>query len=768
MRSSLRSPRTSLFRKLLLAFVIASLAPALVYLSFVQFRVLTFLENEVVAFHHRDISFASEQMDTLFEDAIVTAIDISLRSELAEVGDFTPDRPYGAEQVFAVGRAVDMLARTIEQRSWIDSLYVLFPAGRREPVVLSNSGVSLLRDFADTAWIADYRAARQRIRISPTRVPLDPGRDDPSRSPVVTVVVPVQTYTPDEDTTLVAVNIRRSALRQRATVTSRAGYAVQILDARREILFETPGAPADEAVRDYVRTHVPPPGRWRSSIVRTGTSGVLVTAFLSHRFGLTYVCLTEVQGLLGGITDMRRSTLLITAVILAVGIVFSLLASRRIYLPLNTVLRRIASELRMEPGSGEGELALIGRAFERVVAEEKWIENLRTRYARDLEEGAVLKLMQGGDGLDPDLLELAPDQAGCFVAAAIDRYDEFREKYSDIEQHYYRRTVFGYLEEALAAHGTRCRGVVLPHNLMAFALVLRVPAEQSPDDAVAGIASALQSRVRMRDDLSVSLGFGTASRDAARLARSANESLRALQHKLIRGDGSVTLYSRVASVAYRYYYPLEIESHILNYLRLGMERELVAAVRSLVADLKTRAGLSVENAQAIMMDVIGGMLRQAAMSGLRGTGLLDNAGLFEELAHRESLDSMARWIEAFLARVFEQQRLQAASGNGLAGRLAAFVDAHCADPALDITRAADGLGISYRQVRRLAEKSFGVSFLTYVNRIRVERAKKLLAQGSARVEQVARSVGYANTQSFARFFKKYEGMPPGRFRSAGG
>jgi len=54
------------------------------------------------------------------------------------------------------------------------------------------------------------------------------------------------------------------------------------------------------------------------------------------------------------------------------------------------------------------------------------------------------------------------------------------------------------------------------------------------------------------------------------------------------------------------------------------------------------------------------------------------------------------------------------------------------------------------------------------DRLRIERAKILLTQGRDGMEQVARSVGYANIQSFARFFKKYEGMTPGKFRALSG
>ncbi|HYH03636.1 MAG TPA: helix-turn-helix domain-containing protein [Bacillota bacterium] len=40
-----------------------------------------------------------------------------------------------------------------------------------------------------------------------------------------------------------------------------------------------------------------------------------------------------------------------------------------------------------------------------------------------------------------------------------------------------------------------------------------------------------------------------------------------------------------------------------------------------------------------------------------------------------------------------------------------------------------------------------------------------LLSWSASINEVALSLGYNNTQSFNRFFKKYEGITPGEFRN---
>ena len=54
--------------------------------------------------------------------------------------------------------------------------------------------------------------------------------------------------------------------------------------------------------------------------------------------------------------------------------------------------------------------------------------------------------------------------------------------------------------------------------------------------------------------------------------------------------------------------------------------------------------------------------------------------------------------------------------------------------------------------------------MDYLNKTRIEHAKKLLANSDYTVAEVALRSGYNNDQAFNRFFKKFEGITPGMYR----
>jgi transcriptional regulator GlxA family with amidase domain len=73
-------------------------------------------------------------------------------------------------------------------------------------------------------------------------------------------------------------------------------------------------------------------------------------------------------------------------------------------------------------------------------------------------------------------------------------------------------------------------------------------------------------------------------------------------------------------------------------------------------------------------------------------------------------------------------------------------------------------GLPKRTFDRRFRAATGYSPLAYVQALRIEEAKQLLETGSARVEAVAREVGYEDAASFRRLFRRLAGMTPGDYR----
>ena len=81
-----------------------------------------------------------------------------------------------------------------------------------------------------------------------------------------------------------------------------------------------------------------------------------------------------------------------------------------------------------------------------------------------------------------------------------------------------------------------------------------------------------------------------------------------------------------------------------------------------------------------------------------------------------------------------------------------------------IATYAGEIGISENYLSRLVKQSTGRSVGAWIDIVRIQRAKHLLASSSLPVIDIAASVGIEDQSYFSRLFKKETGMTPSAFR----
>jgi len=82
-----------------------------------------------------------------------------------------------------------------------------------------------------------------------------------------------------------------------------------------------------------------------------------------------------------------------------------------------------------------------------------------------------------------------------------------------------------------------------------------------------------------------------------------------------------------------------------------------------------------------------------------------------------------------------------------------------------LTELSDLVQLSSFYLSRTFKEVTGYSIIKYFNKIKIDKAKELLAEGNKKVKEVAQELGYADEFYFSRMFKRIEGMSPSEFYS---
>ena len=87
---------------------------------------------------------------------------------------------------------------------------------------------------------------------------------------------------------------------------------------------------------------------------------------------------------------------------------------------------------------------------------------------------------------------------------------------------------------------------------------------------------------------------------------------------------------------------------------------------------------------------------------------------------------------------------------------------------LKISELADKLDIPPHHLSQLINQEYGTNFFDYINRFRIDEAKRMLADNQYKNEKIfaiAIDSGFNNKASFNRVFKRHTGLSPSEFKS---
>jgi len=84
---------------------------------------------------------------------------------------------------------------------------------------------------------------------------------------------------------------------------------------------------------------------------------------------------------------------------------------------------------------------------------------------------------------------------------------------------------------------------------------------------------------------------------------------------------------------------------------------------------------------------------------------------------------------------------------------------------LTLDEVAEAQEISPFSLSHIFTQEFGTPMMQALTGIRIDKAKALLASGEMMVKQVARAVGFADSNYFSKVFRQHVGMSPTQFQS---
>jgi AraC-like DNA-binding protein len=91
------------------------------------------------------------------------------------------------------------------------------------------------------------------------------------------------------------------------------------------------------------------------------------------------------------------------------------------------------------------------------------------------------------------------------------------------------------------------------------------------------------------------------------------------------------------------------------------------------------------------------------------------------------------------------------------------------EPDITLDTLAEALDMMPRDLSMLINRYFGINFYEFINRYRIEEAKRMLTASEYKdttITDIYLAVGFNSKSVFYTFFKKFEGVTPTSYRQS--
>lgn len=267
--------------------------------------------------------------------------------------------------------------------------------------------------------------------------------------------------------------------------------------------------------------------------------------------------------------------------------------------------------------------------------------------------------------------------------------------------------------------------------------------------------------------LHVTVGIGRCYRDMKDIALSSEESRKALHYKMVMSQQSIIAIDDLQLPESQDYYRLSLLAEPLTDALRQTDMDRVKSCLAAIFSEVVASNLPPEFIRQLSFDLIVKSLQAAEATGIDmgpTTESLDR--IHEELGRCESW----RMAESLVASVLEQlalkieERRSNRGRNDAIERMLKYVQEHYGDSSLSLDRLSEEFHLSPTYISKLFKEYTEHNFIDHLIEIRINSSKALLADTDLKVSQIAETVGYTNTGSFLRTFKKYTGKTPTDYR----
>lgn len=485
------------------------------------------------------------------------------------------------------------------------------------------------------------------------------------------------------------------------------------------------------------------------------------------------------HAVLGGIVDMRTTSVIVILCFFVLAIAASVYISHRLYQPVEAMLRHIRSHSDHDASLSQPEqdelsyvsnvystmarkldVALSEQDRQRGVAKNYQLRKLLLDSQTFTDDELALCIRQNG-------LRIVPDGAYALALLKFDDYRKFAENASPREKTLYSFAISNIAEETIAVDGLSCETI----DTRSDHLVLLISSDGKRHGEALSVPlqtalAAVQETVGQYYKLSLSIAISAPFRGHEGISMHYGLALQYSNYKLLFGRQALITPDMVASNMEQLEYigPAELDKRLAEAIKSNDLTAMESTIEQLLGYISVYHYDHIVHGLIHVVDVIKTTIRELNRNRV-ATLQIDLSAMSRLVLEQETMADVSELLLHACREIHDKLKHSEQDKNeALIDAIKDTIELNYADMGFSLQSIATMLRMTPAYVGRIFRQSEMMSIGEYINEVRLNSALHYLETKSYSIKEIMELVGYSNESTFFKLFKKKFGSTPKEYR----
>ncbi|MBP1991503.1 response regulator transcription factor [Paenibacillus eucommiae] len=350
-----------------------------------------------------------------------------------------------------------------------------------------------------------------------------------------------------------------------------------------------------------------------------------------------------------------------------------------------------------------------------------------------------------------------------YMACIISRLSHSKLSIHDVKQDHSSFSTLNICQEILGPSGNPILFNSLSGDLI---IIFAWNHGQIDEDQIHMLLELCIQKINQFLKMDVCIALGSIEKGYQLLHKSYQHAYTLKDYRLLPPN-SVTNYEQLKKnmVKFNDDFTIDYES-LKSFIISNNKTEAFLCIDSIFERLKHRADVTPEYVLGLTMEILIHIFGTLQFPGTHVDEIHRRTGhaLFDILRTHQKTD-LSEWLKLFIGNYMDHLEMTYENIHPTIKTILAYIDDHYAQE-MSLKTLSDTFNVNAAYLGQLFKKTTGDMFSNYLNRIRVEKSKELLAQTTLKSNQISTMIGFTNVTYFSNIFKKHVGVYPIEYRKA--